>query len=231
MDVEHSERLLGRGVYSVGESARLTGVSAARIRRWLRGYEFPTLTGRGKSEPVWLGGLKTISGVVALDFRDLLEIRYVDAFLKRGVSWRTLRAASQRATERFGDSRPFSTGRFKTDGRAVFAEIVDTHREPTVVDIVRQQHCFDSIVRPFLTSVDFDREEPLRWWPLGKREPVVIDPARSFGKPIEAERGVPTEILARGVLAGQSMEEVARWYEVSARAVRSAVEFESRSAA
>jgi uncharacterized protein (DUF433 family) len=72
----------------------------------------------------------------------------------------------------------------------------------------------------------------VRWFPMGeKRKVVVIDPQRAFGRPIVAEGGVPTEVLASAVAAEKSVERVARWYAVSPREVKAAVEFEQRLAA
>ncbi len=53
---------------------------------------------------------------LALGFLDLIEIRFVDAFRRVGVSWATLRRANERAQEMFGGSHPFCTNRFVTDG-------------------------------------------------------------------------------------------------------------------
>ncbi len=40
-----------------------------------------------------------LGGVAALDFADLIEIRFLDAFIAHGVSWKSIRIASQRAKE------------------------------------------------------------------------------------------------------------------------------------
>jgi hypothetical protein len=34
-----------------------------------------------------------------------------------------------------------------------------------------------------------------RWWPAGKKVPVVVDPARAFGSPVVQTHGVPTRVL------------------------------------
>jgi len=50
------ESLLGLGVYSVPEAARLTGVSSRRIRRWLQGYSYSSGGAARASRPLWRGG-------------------------------------------------------------------------------------------------------------------------------------------------------------------------------
>ena len=118
-----ARELLDIGLYSVPEAARLTGVSPGRIRRWLRGYRFRTPSGEARvSPPVWERDLADFDALV-LTFRDLIEIRYVDAFIEQGVSWATLRRSTAKAKELTGNTHPFSSRKFKSDGRLLFMNI------------------------------------------------------------------------------------------------------------
>jgi uncharacterized protein (DUF433 family) len=161
----------------------------------------------------------------------LLEVRFVDAFLKKGVSWPTIRKAAQRARELFNNSHPFSTARFKTDGKAIFAKLYHKNDESVVIELVKRQQYFSRVISPYLKGVEFRGIDPVRWWPLRNRKVVVIDPMRCFGQPIVHDRGVPTAVLAQAVTAVGSAQEVARWYEVPKRSVELAVEYEQSLAA
>ena len=220
------------GIYTLGDAARLTGVSTGRIRRWLRGYRYRSRKKTYTSPPLWQGQWKPIDRSLALGFLDLIEIRFVDAFLRAGISWVTLHQARDRAQELFGTSHPFCTYRFVTDGREIFVEL---HRETggvSLMEIVKRQHVFTQIMDPFLTELEFANGSGLvRWWPLGDKRLVVLDPTRNFGRPIIETHGVPTEVLAEAMKATGSVAEVARWYEVSKEAIRDAVDFEQRLAA
>jgi uncharacterized protein (DUF433 family) len=220
----------GVGIYSVPEAARLTGVSASRIRRWMKGYSFKSAGRTRQSPPVWAGQLPVIEGELALGFLDLIEVRFVEAFLKRGVRWSTLRKAEARGRELFDTTHPFATKNFRTDGRGIFAEL-GGRRDPALIELASSQLAFSQVIAPSLAGVDFERDEAVRWWPLGAGKRVVIDPARSFGQPIVAAEGVPTAVLARAVEAEGDEQFVARTYRVSPRSVRHAVEFEKKLAA
>ena len=129
------------------------------------------------------------------------------------------------------DERPFSTQKFRTDGKTIFLEITEGIQEAKLVDLRRRQNVFRTIVEPSLKDLEFDASAVARWFPLGTaHKSVVIDPARSFGRPIAAS-GVPTEVLYRSVTIEGSVAKVARLYEVSAAEVRSAVTFERKLAA
>jgi uncharacterized protein (DUF433 family) len=62
------------------------------------------------------------------------------------------------------------------------------------------------------------------------RRSVLVDPGRSFGRPI-VSRGVPTEVLADAAKLEGSIDAVAALYEVPKAEVRSALIFEQRLAA
>ena len=225
-------QLLQTGIYTVADASRLAGVSSRRIRRWLKGYEFKVKHGRHRSPAVWNSQLEPIDHAMALGFLDLLEIRCVDAFISAGVSWKTLRQVHDRARELVGHSHPFCTNRFATDGHTIFMELQEKNDEVTLWDMRDVQRVFDRIIRPFLKNIEFDSARmPLRWWPRGKNHQVALDPRRSFGQPIIFREGIPTQVLARSARANDSLEEVARWFEIKSASVREAVEFEQALAA
>ncbi len=76
-----SPQLLGVGIYGVTEAARLTGVSPACIRRWLRGYSYNSTGGQREIMPVFTRQLPPIENELALGFLDLIEVKIVNSLL------------------------------------------------------------------------------------------------------------------------------------------------------
>jgi uncharacterized protein (DUF433 family) len=237
------DNVLGRGVYDASEALRLVNfrrpdeqprrsVSRQTIGRWLRGYDYRVGKVRHHSEPLWQPDYPSAVGdVTELSFRDLIELRFVKAFRDLGLSLQTIRECFARAVEAVQDDRPFSTRRFRTDGRTIFLEITSDLREGELLDLKRRQQAFHRIVAPSLRDLEFDAGVVARWFPLGARKNVVIDPARAFGRPIIPESGTATEALQQAVEAEGSVERVARLYEVPLAAVRDALAFQQRLAA
>jgi uncharacterized protein (DUF433 family) len=129
------------------------------------------------------------------------------------------------------DDRPFSTQKFRTDGKTIFLEITEKDHDTGMIDLKRRQQVFRTFIEPGLRDLEFDGSIIARWYPLGiKHRSVLIDPSRSFGRPI-FRRGVPTEVLAEAVKLKGSIEAVASLYEVPKPEIRSAIEFEQRLAA
>jgi hypothetical protein len=147
--------LFHTGIYAFADAAHLTGVSPWRIRRWLRGYEFPAKRGRRRSEPIWRGQLDPIENNMAVGFLDLMEIRCVEAFLRAGVSWKMLRLAHGHAQRELRLSHPFCTNQSKVAGRDIILEIPRVDAEPLLWDIARDQAEFVRVTRPFLKDLDF----------------------------------------------------------------------------
>jgi uncharacterized protein (DUF433 family)/DNA-binding transcriptional MerR regulator len=231
---------LGRGAYGAAEGLRLLNfsrsnapvrhVSRNTVARWLRGYDFGA-DGEGHSEPLWRPDYLNEDNLIEFSFRDLIELRFVKAFRDIGLALPTIRECYQRAAEEVHDERPFSTRKFRTDGKTIFLEITEGIQEAKLIDLRRRQNVFRTIVEPSLKDLEFDASAVARWFPLGiSRRSVIIDPTRAFGRPIAAS-GIPTEVLSRAVAVEGSVAKVVRLYNVSTAEVKDAVAFEKRLAA
>ena len=220
---------LNLGIYSFSEAAKLSGVSVGRIRRWLRGYEYRSGKSSRHSGAVWQGQLKPIENRIALSFLDLMEVRFIAAFLVRGISWRTMRSAHTLACQELRSEHPFCTNRFVTDGTKLLLRQANESSDQALFDIATNQQELLRIVQPFLKELEFASDTQLsRWWPLGRDRTVILDPLRNFGQPSTVNSGVPTQALARAVTANKSAELVARWFHADPAEVSDAVEFERR---
>jgi uncharacterized protein (DUF433 family) len=204
------------------------GVPNRRIRRWLSGYGFEASTGRRFSPPIWEAQVRKMDRSVALGFLDLMEIRFVDRFRDLGVSWRVIRKVAYKAKSELGQSHAFCSLRFKTDGRAIFRQVLDAEGEKRLIEFLTDQSHFTQIIEPFLIDVDLQEKDklPARWWPMGKTGEIVLDPRRTFGKPIVAKSGIPTAVLAQAARVEGSPIRVANWFGIDISAVEQAIKFE-----
>jgi uncharacterized protein (DUF433 family) len=131
------------------------------------------------------------------------------------------------------ESYPLSSVKFKTNGKSIFADVIEDPSERRVLfDLATGQFLLAFMLDYLYDGLEYSEfDQLLRWWPLGKGKRVVIDPKRSFGRPIVTE-GVQTNILAHSFVSLRSVPEVAQWYEIDEASVEDALEFErSRAAA
>jgi uncharacterized protein (DUF433 family) len=218
---------IGIGFYTVPEAARLIKAPARNIRRWLGGYSHNNKGIVTKISPLWTPQLPRFDERLEIGFRDLIELRFVQAFLDAGLGLKTIRNCLERARDCVNDDRPFSTRRFKTDGRTIFLESLRTSGESELLDLKSQQYSFKQVVESTFRDLDISDDAVGRWRPYKGKDSIVIDPGRAFGQPIVAAFGVPTIVLAQSVEAEGSVERVARIYDVSTETVRDAVKFEA----
>ncbi|MGV8838696.1 MAG: hypothetical protein ACWA6X_00165 [Bauldia sp.] len=219
---------LGVGSYTAVEAARLLGIPARKVRRWLAGYVYREPNGDQRAmPPLWEVQLPSTDTHLELGFRDLIELRFVKGFVAAGVGLGAIRKVLDFARDCVGDSHPFSTRRFKTDGRRIFLdslERIDSQTE--LLELRSRQYVFRQVVERTFKDLDVDRDRVARWRPYQGKPSIVIDPQRSFGQPIAAEFGVPTVVISEAVDAEGSQQRVAALFEISPEAVRDAVRFE-----
>ena len=171
--------------YTIAEAARLCGLSQGQVRRWIQGSSQVVNTPRRAGEHRTPG----------LDFLDLIELRYVKAFVEAGLGWHVLRTLHERAVTMLRVDHPFATKEFFIDGYTILTRIADN----ALLEAVTDRRGFSRMVNRCLAGgagLDFDaRGVAIRWWPMGKKRLVLIDPERSFGQPIVSIEGVPTAVL------------------------------------
>lgn len=222
--------LTGIGLYTLPDAAKLIGTEAREIKRWLFGYRYNVQDGKRSQPPLWNPQVAEPDTFV-IGFHDLMELRFVKAFMSKGVTLPVVRAALANAREFFGGvSYPFSNRRFLTDGRRIYTNAVEAHGGDALIDLAKRQLAFKNVIRPSLNDgVEFDDSGAVkRWFPLLRSKAVVLDPEIAFGQPIIDAYGVPTAALASAVAAGNGRSTVARMYEVPVTAVDAAVRFEHR---
>ncbi len=232
--------LLGKGVYSVPEAARIVHASPRSVRRWISGYE---TQGTGRISPrILMTEVVKVEGAEVLTFQQLIEILFIKLFREHKVSMPTIRAAAKRASGMLGTAHPFAVEGLQTDGSAIFhlsaADVFQAAGDDEPItkkqiaqDLANGQMVLLEFALPYFRKIDYDKMEASRYWPLGKDRSVVIDPSRSFGQPIDANKKVPTKTLykmckSRSNPRGDDPETVSRWYGAPLNSVLDAIAFE-----
>jgi uncharacterized protein (DUF433 family) len=224
--------IFGQGAYTLSQAARFIKVAPQRLRRWVYGYKYIYKRNTVKSSPVWSGDYSGVKKEELLSFRDMIEARFIIELRSRGISWKTIRAASEHAKLVLNTSHPFSSRRIGTMGKSVFAKVNEETGTQSFVNLVTKCYALNGILDKYIQDLEYSgSDNVIRWYPLHDRRKVVLDPARQFGQPIVAKEGVETTILFRAFQAEKSVERVAYWYDVSIESVRSAITFEKLIAA
>lgn len=225
-------QLVGKGVYTLPEAARLLRVPVADLRRWVLGYR----SGGRLYRPVLVQPeIYRFDNTCVLTFLTLVEALFVKLFHSEGVSLPVIRRAAQRAARVFGQPHPFALEKLHTDGRRIYAELTQEAPDPQVSsprrwmeELDKGQLVFEVLASQWFRQLAYDSEGVARVFrPQPDNEKVLLDPTRSFGRPLVEPEKVPTWPLYAMVKGGTPEDEVAEWFCVSPESVRAAVEFES----
>ena len=224
---------LTRPAYAVAEAGRLAGLAAARVRRWLRGYEYAhgdTIRGRPpvlRSRP---------AGSTYASFLDLVDLLFVKRFLDHGVSLQKVRRALDEARELLGTDR-FARQTFFTDDRSIFLRLQEGDagdRGDAILELMSGgQWVIAPLIRELAQQIEFESLEGLamRWYPLGRNRPVVLDPMVAYGAPSIVGRGIKTtNVYDFFVAEGESLAAVRAWWGLSDDKIQAAVDLERRLA-
>jgi DNA-binding transcriptional MerR regulator/uncharacterized protein (DUF433 family) len=218
---------LGTGFYTISEAARLLKISPLNIRRWLGGYTYRQGGRQVVMPPLWQPQLPAYDRHIELGFRDLVELRFIKAFLDSGLSLKTVRSCLEYARGCVNDPRPFSTRRFQTDGRTILLESLRRSGEDQVLDIKKRQYVIRQIIERTFKDLDISDDIVARWRPFGGKESIVIDPVRAFGQPIASRYGVPTVALAQAAKEERSLNRVSYLFDVPVPIIQDSVNFEN----
>jgi uncharacterized protein (DUF433 family) len=212
--------LVGLGLYTPREASRLLGVRVASVNHWIgeRKGTFAVIVAR------------RLQREHLLTFSELMELHLVKMFRAQGVSLQTIRCTAVVAAKRYKTDYPFAVKRFDTDGKTIFATLLDKEKNRTIIEDVRRgQLVFEQIIQPFFRKLDFDQGDMAeRYWPCDRHGRIVLDRSRRFGQPIDFETGVPTGTIRDALVAGggQEPDVVAKWLNIPLEAVQAASAFE-----
>jgi len=215
-----ANHILGNGVYSFSEAARLTRVSSQAMRNWFLGR-------RDRFLPVMRSDYEDHTGPARLiSFHDLIDALVLACLRKFGVSIQYLRRVRDALAKEFGTEHPFCWKNLLTDGESVFVHWADDFGHQKMTELLTHQHAFPDVLRPYLKQVEYDPTTLLAdKWKI--HQGVVSDPKRQYGKPIVEASGVQTAVLNAAYQANErDAALVADWYGLNVDAVLLAVDFE-----
>ena len=218
--------VLGKGVYSVAEAARLTRLRTQRVNEWFRGRESASRI----FTPLFQSDYPVVHEEYAISFLDLIELNIGGKLRESGVSMQYLRKVYRHLRGDFGE-HPFCQREVYVGDKKIFTRGLNREEGSSVIEAMTRQAYFDKIILPFLQKIDYDDVTNLaaRW---RIADLIVVDPAIRFGKPIVDGVGIATSVLLKSYYANmEDAELVASWFGVEPRHVLAAVEFENQLAA
>lgn len=214
--------VLGKGIYSYSEAARLLGTDYRQIGGWFNARS-------ASLAPVLTPDFADIQGPPSISFLDLIDASVALKLKQSNVSTQRIRKLHDELARLWKTDHPFSRQELYVDqsGKRIFSRARrGTHDE--FLEVLEKQHAIPEVLTPFLKRVEYSPESLLarKLW-LTRNQDILIDPKRRYGKPITELSGMPTAILYDCYISnGMNYEFVADWCNVDVDEVKGAVAFE-----
>jgi len=223
----------GKGIYTLTTAAKILKINPQRMRRWIKGYTYPKNMECRSVKPLLKTDFEYNPDDVIISFLDLAELLFIKAFIHYGISIQKIRKAAITAAALLDTSHPFAIRKIYTDGKSIFARIAQEENDTSLLDLINKQYQFKKIIEPILYErIDFSSDNNAeRWWPLGKKKNIVLDPSRNMGQPILNKYNVRTELIFELYKTNHSIDEISEWYELDRKSIEAAISFEKGLAA
>ena len=199
--------------YTVAEAAHYLCIPKATINAWVKGT---TYTVRGQQKRFRRVIDLPVKSVNLLSFYNLAESHVLRVLrTEYNIHLQHIRKALEFIKDRRGWERPLIQERFKTDGVSLFihhlGKLLDTSNP--------QQRLMEDLLSEHLERIEWENAFAARLYPFTRLaarsdapRSVVIDPQRSFGRPILERLGVTTNVIAERYKAGDSIEKLVKEY-------------------
>jgi len=219
--------------YRAAEAAHILALPTGTVKAWCFGQDYEPRAG-GRKRFVAL--IEPAQGKF-LSFTNLCELQVLAAIRRRHrVPMPAVRKALAYVQQKLGVDRPFASNGLLTNGVDLFVEQAG---QLLNVSAAGQQAMREDFERALKRIEYGDNGSPVLLFPFTRTQPtsadeprtVLVDPRRSFGRPVVAGAYVRTQVIEERFRAGDRIADMAQDYEVSAADIEEALRFESRQAA
>lgn len=219
--------LRNQAAYPLAEAARYLKVAPATLRSWVVGRGYPKAAGEGRFHPLVHPPVRRPP---TLSFWNLIESHVLRSLrTEHGVSMDALRKALKYAQREMGIERLLLRKDLCTEGGQVLLE-----RYGRLIDLSASgQLAMRRVFEEHLRRVEWDESRfPVRLYPFPSANtpavdrPIAIDPQIAFGRPVIVRRGISTLAIAERIDAGETVEDLAADYDLSAQEIEEAVLYE-----
>lgn len=213
--------------YPLSEAARYCKVPPSTLRTWVAGRGYRVASGAKRSDPL----IPPASDQpLQLSFWNLIEAHVLRAFRQEhGVALRELRDAMNFAQDEFKIERLLLSKELRSGAGHMFIQ-----RYGELIHLsASAQLAMTSLFKEHVSRVEWDENEfPIRLYPFVssvsklEAQPIAIDPAIAFGRPVIKSRYIETAIIASRLDAGESQSALAADYDLSEEDVAFAAVYE-----
>jgi len=213
--------------YGLAEAARYLRLPVATLRSWVVGRPYVKATGAARTSP--LIRLRQ-RHPPALSFWNLIEAHVLRSLrTDHGVSVQHLRKAIAFAQRELSIDRLLLNQELRTTGGRLLLERYGELMELSASGQLAMRKTLEA----HLERVEWDQWRfPVRLFPFvagyaeAANRPIAIDSAIAFGRPVIVRASVTTQTVSERIDAGESVDDLARDYDLTPKEIEEAVLYE-----
>jgi uncharacterized protein (DUF433 family) len=211
---------IGTGIYTIPDVSAILRLPYHKVNLWVNKYWDGVLGKEFENQYSW-----AIDNTKAVSFHTLIEFYVLYQLAESGVKTRQVLTAHVELSRYFNTIFPFAQKsileNIKTDGHRVYFNL-----NGSILSLDGTKQFNLSFIEIFFKNLDFDDEFlASRFWPLGKKKSIVIDPKRQFGHPVIGKTNIYPETLFNLYKGGEPIDFIAFIYEIEKQQVKDAIDF------
>lgn len=209
---------LGNGIYTVPDLAAILNLPQAKVRRWLNDFYNSRLGEKYQGKYSSGEGRNKVT-----NFYTLIEFYVFYLLREHRVGVKKIMAAHEQMANQLQTPYPFASSQILTEGKNIFYILPDG---TTMYADKSQQIVIRKAIESFCKKIQYSKNQLAeRYYPLGKKHHVVVDPHHQFGQPVLEGTNILADTIYSMFKAKEPIEVIARLYEVSEKEVTDAIQF------
>lgn len=221
-------------IYTIGEAAHILWLPLSTLKTWTFGKQWHDPSGKARTYVPLIIPPET-SDQLMLSFTNLIEAHVLQAIRRvHKIAMSKVREAMKELRRDFTTLHPLAEVDLYTEGRNILVRYSGYVNMSAGKQIEMEQ-----AINIYIKRIDRDEGKIARFYPFAgeprikgpgiEEQPrmVSVDPFVSFGRPVIAGTNIRTEIIAERWWAGDSMDELAKEYQVTRTIIEAAVRYET----
>lgn len=203
---------LGYGIYTIPDISFLLGFPQEKVRRYVKNFWDEKLGKKLFNQTYSWQNEKT----KAVNFFVLIEMYTFFRLQEMGVKTNKILKAHDVIAKELNTPYPFANQSLLSDGNNILYEFNNLIIN---ADGTRQTN-IRNIIRLFCEKIDFGNDDlAKRYYPIGKKRSVVVDPHHQFGQPVIVGTNINTEVIFEMIDSGESINTLSQLYSVPKTAI------------
>jgi uncharacterized protein (DUF433 family) len=209
---------LGNGIYTISDLAAILNLPQTKVRRWLNEFYNSRLGETYKGKYSSGEGRNKVT-----NFYTLIEFYVFYLLREHDVSVKKIIAAHEHMANQLDTPYPFATSQIMTEGKNIFYTLPDG---TTMYADKSQQIVIKKAIESFCKKIHYSKDQlAQRYYPLGKKHHIVVDPHHQFGQPVIEGTNILADTIYSMYKAKEPMAVIANLYELSEQEVADAILF------